>query len=74
MSIKNPDTQMCENFKLLRAEKGLSVKELSKLSGVSKYMIKKLETGIMPKYITVTHVFKLCNFFGIKIHKIFSLL
>ena len=64
--------QMCKNFKLLREKKGLSIKELSKASGVSEYIITNFENEVITKRANVVHIFKLCRFFELDIYKIFS--
>ena len=63
--------QMCKNIKLLREKKKISRKELSKASGVSEYMIGNFEKGIITERMNVEHLFRLCNFFDVKIHEIF---
>ena len=64
--------QMCKNFKLLRERKGLTIKELSKASGVSEYRITNFEKGRITPGANVIHLFKLCTFFEIPVYKIFS--
>ena len=63
--------QMCKNFRLLREKQGLSIKELSKASGVSEYMIANFEKEVITKRVSVTHIFKLCRFFEVPVYKIF---
>ena len=70
--IETEITQMCKNFKLLREKKRISKKELSKTSGVNEHIIISFENGIITKHVNVTHLFKLCCFFKIEVHKIFS--
>ena len=64
--------QMCRNFKLLREQRGLSVRELSKASGVSEHIISNLENEMLGKGANTGHIFKLCAFFEIKARNIFS--
>jgi len=70
--IDKERVQMCKNFRLLREKKRLSIKELSKASGVSEYMIANFEKEIITQKANVTHIFKLCSFFEIPVYKIFS--
>ena len=68
---KSGSERFCRNVKILRERKGLSVKELSELSGVSEYMITNFEKGIISKRANAFHVFKLCDAFEIEVDKIF---
>ena len=70
--IDSERMQMCKNFKLLREGKGLSIKELSKASGVSEYMITNFENRTITQRANVMHILKLCRFFNVPVHKIFS--
>ncbi len=62
---------MCENFKNLRLQRNLSIRELSRLTKVSVYMLKSLEQGIVPPRFGVNAFLRLCTFYQIPPDKIF---
>ena len=70
--IEQDVAQICENLKLLRQKKSIRTRELSTASGVSEYMIKSFENGVLPKRASVTHLLNLCTYFDIHICRIFA--
>lgn len=73
-TFKNDDPElptMCENFKNLRLQRNLSIRELSRLTKVSVYMLKSLEQGIVPPRFGVNAFLRLCTFYQIPPDKIF---
>lgn len=62
---------MCENFKNLRLQRNLSIRELSRLTKVSVYMLNSLEQGIVPPRFGVNAFLRLCTFYQITPDQIF---
>ena len=61
---------MRENLRNLRIKKGLSLKDLAKIIQIKQKYLVDIENG---KDFDIQFLFKLCHFYDIEIHKIFSL-
>ena len=62
----------CSNVRRSRQDAGLSVTELSKQSGISVYMLMKLEKGIVPKRMTIDDAFALAEVFHCETYELFE--
>ena len=60
---------MYENLRALRQEKGWSVRELSKISGIPEKSLANIEEG---KNFKVHYLIQLCRLYHIEVYKIFS--
>ena len=73
-TFKNDDPElqtMCENFKNLRLQRNLSIRELSRQAKVSVYMLNSLEQGTVPPRFGVNAFLRLCTIYQIPPAKIY---
>lgn len=61
---------MITRLEEIRKEKGLTREQLSELSGVSREVIARLETG-KTKNPTVKNAYKICNVLGVRLVEVF---
>lgn len=73
MNIKKENARqikaMRKNFFALRKQRNWSIKKLSELSGISKYVLKSIERG---HDFDIEYLYRLCNVYHIKPVDIFS--
>ena len=56
------------NIRMLRRQRNLSVRDLSEQSGISASVLRNIEAG---QDFGLSHLLKLCRFYGIKPYEIF---
>ena len=61
---------LCRNLKWLRIQKGVSVKELSKETGVFIRTLERLEEGELSQRFTVECFFRLCGYYQVGSNKL----
>ena len=59
-------TILCDNIRFLRKRGSLSLREMANVTGVSLYMIRKLESGHLPARLDVNFLFRIQKVFGVK--------
>ena len=60
---------LCKNIKILREKNKLSKKEMAKCLGIGVIALSKLESGILPKRLSVKILFLIERDFGIEAHR-----
>lgn len=61
---KKPPGDFGVNLRRLRWERDLSIRQLSRITGISPSGIERDETGAV-KRVTIKHLYRLCQFFGV---------
>lgn len=74
MENRNELQIFMKNVKCLRRYYGLSKKEMADIMNVSVYTINKIEKEEFPPKLSVTAIFDLQNYFGIKAKDLVSVL
>ncbi len=74
MKNKNEAQIFMKNVKSLRRYYGLSKKEMAEIMNVSVYTINKIEKENLPPKLSVTAIFDLQEYFGIKAEDLVSFL
>ena len=72
MSIQKDTEIFCRNVYWRLEEAGITVKELSKRSGVPMEMLEALEQGAIPEEMMVDDAFNLAKVFGCKVYELFQ--
>ena len=66
MTVNDYAIIFCKNIRFLRKQKGLSMREMAKIMGVSVYTLKKIENDEVPPRLDVGVLFRIQNSYGIK--------
>ena len=56
---------ICQNILLLRMIHGLTKKKMSQILGISISSLNKIEQGKLPPRLSVSVIFRICEYFGI---------
>lgn len=73
----NKDSELeilCRNIIFLKNKWKLTQKELSEISGLSLYSIRRIQKGYCPDTLTVDVLFNLSKYYGIKISSLFDIM
>ncbi|MDO5154190.1 MAG: helix-turn-helix transcriptional regulator [Eubacteriales bacterium] len=62
---------LCENIRILRQRKGLSLEEMADQLGIGIDMLLLLESGILPEELEVDTLVRASRVFGIAINELF---
>ena len=60
---------LAQNMRVLRENNGLSKKEMAKRLGIGVCSLSKLESGILPKRLSVEVIFVIERDFGVEAHR-----
>ena len=66
MKVEEMIDTFCDNIRFLRKTRNLSLQKMAEIMGVSVYILKKVEKGILPPSLDVSVLFKLQMAFEIK--------
>lgn len=72
MKKMNEIQVFCENIKGLRKKNNLSKREMAKICGITVQSLSMLEQGILPHRTSTGVIFKICCYFGLKPHELFT--
>jgi len=72
MTVNEMKLQFCERVRQLRAEKNMSIKQLSLGSGIPLEFLEQLEQNILPEEMMVDDAIDLARAFGCKVYELFE--
>ena len=70
MSAENNIIILCENIKALRIKNNLSKKEMAQKIGIGIKSLTAIESGILPRSVNATTLYKIHKEFGISIENL----
>ncbi len=70
--VKQEIENFAHNVRFLREKHNLSKTEMADILGISFNSLNKIETGQIPKRLSVGVVFRIEQYFGVKCHLLFQ--